>query len=163
MPWANTATSLIRRDGSPSLSTRGCSSRTRSRTRSQVSSGRYGTAAMSLSPRRPSAPPSCSAGDGCVSGTLLTTQPTTRACSPDEYPPAVMASLSARLSAVPAAGSGPGAAVRSPLGPPPTRSAAGQPAASRTSASSALASDWLSPLAYSLPGPGLSPSTTTTS
>ena len=163
MPWANTATSLIRRDRSPSLSTRGSSSRTRSRTRSQVSSGRCGTAAMSRSSRWASASPSCAAADGSVAGTPLTTQPTTRACSPDEYPLAVMASRSARLSAVSAAGDGPGSAVRAPRCPPPAVPAAGQLAASRTSASSALASAWLSPLAYSLAGPGLSPSTTTTS
>jgi hypothetical protein len=50
--------------------------------------------------------------------------------------------------------------------PGPRRSpalAAGQLATSRTSASSALASAWFSPLAYSLAAAGLSPSTTTTS
>ena len=48
-------------------------------------------------------------------------------------------------------------------GPFPAPLVDGQPAASRTSASSALASDWFSALAYSLAGPELSPSTTTTS
>ena len=163
MPWANTATFLIRRDWLPSLSTRGCSSRTRSRTRSQVSSGRYGTAAMSLSPCRTSASRSCANPGVSFAGTPLTTQPTTRGCSPAEYRSAVMASLSARLSAARGSGSGPGLGIGSAWCPPATASAAGQLAASRTSASSALASDSLSSLAYSSSGTGLSPSTTTTS
>src|ERR1017187_8522513 len=120
-PCANTATSLMRRDRSPSLSTRGFSSRTRSRTRNHVNSGRCGTAPMERRPR------------------------------------------SATASTVPVVGSSSGCAVRSARSSPPPRPATGQLATSRTSASSALASAWLSPLAYSLVGPGLSASTTTTS
>ena len=163
MPWANTATSLIRRDRSPSLSTRGPSSRTRSRTRSQVSSGRCGTAAIRRSPRSASASPSCAAADGSPAGVPLTTQPTTRVCSPDQYPLAVIASDSARRLTASPAGSGPGSAAPSARSSPLTAPAVGQLATSKTSASTALASAWLSPPAYSLAGPGLSPSTTTTS
>src|ERR1019366_5497930 len=99
---ANPATSLIRRERSPSLSTRGSSSRTRSRTRNQVNAGRCNTAAMRRSPRRASASPSCVAGDGSSAGRPLTAQPTTRACSPDQYPLAVIVSASAKPWAVPA-------------------------------------------------------------
>src|SRR5271165_2375505 len=92
-PWANTATSLTRRDRSPSCRISGFSSRTRSATRGQVSSGRCGTAAISWSWCRPSAV--CRAavsgraaaggalrtGEGRAAGRPWTTHPTTRAVS----------------------------------------------------------------------------------
>ena len=53
-PWANTATSLIRRDRSPSCRISGFSWRTRLATRGQVSSGRY-------APRRSGGARACSA------------------------------------------------------------------------------------------------------
>ena len=74
-----------------------------------------------------------------------------------------MASDSARrLTASPA---GPGSGTSAPpcRTSPITAPAAGQLATSKTSASTALASASLSSLAYSLSGPGVSPSTTTTS
>src|SRR5580704_11600649 len=161
-PWANTATSLMRLDRSPALSTFGCSSWTRSRTRSRVSSGRSGTAARSRSPRRSRISPSCATAYGS-SGTPLTTQPTTRACSPDQYPVAAIASVSARFSATVAIGSSPGSGVRWVRSSLLVASGAGQLVTRRTSASSARASAWLISIAYSLAGPGVSASTTTTS
>ena len=145
-PWANTATSLIRRDRSPSFRISGFSSRTRLPTRSQVSSGRCGTPAIRRSPCLVSAIFSEVAGvvaEEWAAGRSWTTQPTTRACSPEVYPLAAIANCSAR---------------------PWTPSGAGrQLPTSSTSASRARASAWLRVLAYSLDGPEPSPSTTTTS
>ena len=152
MPWANTATSLIRRDRSPSCRISGFSSRTMSATRGQVSSGRCGTAAISWSWCRPAR----SAGAAGLAGTAVagrglarTSEATGRAAGrgPRSRPRAPYRPRCIRLAAMANCSARPS----TPSG------SAGQLPTSRTSASRARASAWLRALAYSLDGPALEP------
>ena len=163
MPWANTATSLIRRDRSPSLSTRG------SQLADEVAHPQPGQlGAVRHRADEPEPALGQRLAQLCCRGRIrrrhAVDHTADHACVLARRVPAGRDGepLSQALSS--ACDPGPAwAQARSARWPPPAASAAGQLAASRTSASSALASAWLSPLAYSLAGPGLSPSTTTTS